>query len=68
MKHLLISVLLTYALSCSAQKNKVCDRIYQKVDVEPSYPGGLIGLHRFLNRDLMHAIDDCYAHDSIMIT
>jgi hypothetical protein len=69
MKYLLIlSICLFSFASTHAQSKRACDSVYSEVDSMASYPGGNDQLLKFINKEMREAFNDCYHHDSTMIT
>ena len=69
MKYLFfLSLHLFYVLPTNAQSKHACDSVYHEVDSLASYVGGNDGLIKFMNTEMRAAFNDCYHHDSTMIT
>src|SRR5688572_19281292 len=69
MKYLVfLSLSLFFFVTTNAQTRRACDSIYREVDSLASYPGGNDELFRFMNKEMRDAFNDCYHHDSTMIT
>jgi hypothetical protein len=65
---LFLSICLFSFASIHAQPKRACDSIYREVDSLASYPGGNDELIKFMNKEMRDAFNDCYHHDSTMIT
>jgi len=69
MKYLLfLSLSLFSVFTTNAQARRACDSVYHEVDSMASYPGGNDQLIKFMNTEMRDAFNDCYHHDSTMIT
>lgn len=65
---LLLSLSLLYVLTTDAQTKRACDSIYRDVDSLAGYTGGNDQLIKFMNTEMRDVFNDCYHHDSTMIT
>jgi hypothetical protein len=65
---LFLSLSLFFFITTNAQTRRACDSIYREVDSLASYAGGNNELIKFMNKEMRDAFNDCYHHDSTMIT
>lgn len=56
------------AAGAHAQTSAACDSIYKNVDESATFPGGTAGLVRYMHKNFMPAVSECYQHDSEMVT
>lgn len=50
------------------QEYQGCNTLSRSVDKAPAYPGGTVALARYMQKELMPVVNECYVKDSVMIT
>ena len=67
-KVLLLSLCIIVSFVVAGQSIPNCDSIYSSTERLPKYPDGNIGLHKYLDNDIIPVLTECYSRDSILVT